>query len=124
VKLLGFIGQGGGIEMIGKELHALLKTRANGYCEYCGRDLGEEGDPHHRQLKSRGGKDRASNLILIHHACHMKIHANPSNAEKDGSMVSSWQDPLEAPYRLPSGFHALLRDNGEIKILDSQAELF
>jgi hypothetical protein len=111
-------------EMVGKALLELLCARANGNCEFCGFGLGEEGDPHHRQLRARGGKDRASNLILIHHACHMQIHAKPSESEKNGSMVSSWQDPLEAPYRLPTGFYGLLRDNGEIKILDSQAELF
>jgi len=74
---------------------------------------------HHRKLKSRGGKDTVANLIYVHHSCHnlgtVSIHLNPEIATKKGYMVSSWQDPEQAPMITPEGFKVLLLDDGTIK---------
>ena len=76
---------------------------------------------HHRKLKSRGGQDTVSNLVLIHHGCHnMKtdsIHLRPGAAERLGFMVASWQDPEEAPLTRADGSVVLLLNDGTIKIL-------
>ena len=107
--------------MIDKAVVDLVKARAGDYCEYCDSPAEETMALHHRKLKSRGGQDTASNLVLIHHGCHnMKthsIHLRPGAAEKLGFMVASWQDPEEAPLTRADGSVVLLLNDGTIKIL-------
>lgn len=96
----------------------LVVQRAAGYCEKCGRPASESMALHHRKLKSRGGKDAVANLIWVHHGCHNmstdSIHANPSFATEKGWMVSSWEEPDQAPMALPDGRIVLLQENGKI----------
>jgi len=99
--------------------------RANGYCETCGGVAKESMALHHRKLKSRGGKDEISNLIWIHHGCHNldtnSIHANPAIAESKGWMVGSWQEPEETPMVYADGSIVLLRQDGNIQLLEGKS---
>jgi hypothetical protein len=106
---------------VDKEVVRLVCERAGNYCEVCGKSAELSMALHHRKLKSRGGKDSASNVVRIHHKCHnlgtKSIHLNPSMAEINGWMVGSWQDPEEAPFLRPDGTHVLLMNDGTIKEL-------
>jgi hypothetical protein len=107
---------------IDSKIVALVEERASWYCEVCGKVATESMALHHRKLKSRGGKDSASNLIRVHHSCHNmstgSIHANPAWAEDMGYMVASWQEPHEAPMHLPDGRIVLLQNDGTIITLE------
>lgn len=112
--------------MIDPKVVALVEQRAQGYCEVCGKPEMKMMALHHRKLKSRGGKDTASNLIRVHHSCHnMKtgsIHANPKWAQDKGFMVGSWQEPHEAPMHRPDGSIVLLQNDGTIITLQEGNE--
>jgi hypothetical protein len=110
---------------IPKDVLEIVRTRALGNCEICGTGLAEgEGSPHHRLLKSRGGKDVASNLIMIHHTCHMAAHANPRASEENGRMIPSWGETLKAPFIRPDGFSCTFDDEGGIIMLQTPPMLF
>lgn len=104
-----------------KKVVALVQSRAGNYCEVCGGVAEPSMALHHRKLKSRGGKDTASNLIQIHHKCHnlgtYSIHMQPEVAERKGHMVSSWDEPHETPFTLPDGSKVLLNDDGTVSTL-------
>jgi len=53
-----------------------IAERQKGVCLRCGESLfnGEETHLHHKIWRSRGGKDDASNLELLHLFCHQQIH--------------------------------------------------
>jgi len=55
---------------VDKKVVAIVEERAGGYCEVCGLPAQPSMALHHRKLRSRGGKDTASNLIRVHHGCH------------------------------------------------------
>ncbi|UOQ58581.1 hypothetical protein MUN78_07085 [Leucobacter allii] len=56
---------------------------------------------HHRQLRSRGGKHRPSNIVSLGGdgtvSEHGWVHAHPTLATILGYMVHSWDDPAEVP---------------------------
>ena len=112
--------------MIDSKIVALVEQRAQGYCEACGKPEQTTMALHHRKLKSRGGKDSASNLMRVHHSCHNmstgSIHANPAWAEDKGFMVASWQEPHEAPMHTPDGSIVLLQNDGTIITLEEGNE--
>jgi HNH endonuclease len=105
-----------------QEIIDMVKERAKGYCEVCGKPEQASMALHHRKLKSRGGKDEVSNLIRICHKCHnlgtKSIHMNPMDAENKGWMVGSWQDPEEAEFLRPDGTKVFLLNNGSIKQIE------
>lgn len=78
-------------------VRAAVKRRAGGLCEACG----EPGPQHmhHRKLRSQGGQHEAANLVHIHGACHLLIHANPDRAYALGLMVRSSWDPAAVSVR-------------------------
>ena len=102
-------------------LRALVYSRCVGYCEKCGRQLGDNWALHHRQLKSRGGKDEISNFVALHHACHNlgtdSVHLNPEKATDRGLMVPSWQDSPSCPLTLSDGSIVMLTEEGTYKHL-------
>lgn len=104
-----------------KKIVELVTERSQGCCEVCGLP-GESMALHHRKLKSRGGKDCASNLIAVHHQCHnlgtRSIHLNPAVAEQNGWMVGSWQEPHEVPMKRPDGSVVLLQKDGSVIFLE------
>lgn len=98
-------------------LREIVFKRCNGYCEKCGLPLTNEWALHHRKLKSRGGKDTASNLLALHHKCHNtgthSVHLNPKIATQQGYMVSTYREPTECPVMLPDGRSVILTDEGD-----------
>lgn len=108
------------------ELREIVKSRSGGYCEKCGKPLGESWALHHRKLRSRGGKDTLTNFVALHHQCHNlgtnSVHFNPRTAEQLGLMVPSWQDPKDAPLTLPSGAIVLLNDDGSYRYLERKED--
>ena len=107
--------------MIDKKVVELVIERAGGYCEFCDCPAEESMALHHRQLKSRGGKDTVANLVWIHHGCHNlktdSIHLKPAVAEKLGYMVNSWDDPTEVPLVRADGSVVLLLEDGSVRII-------
>jgi len=105
-----------------KKIAQAVIDRAGGYCEKCGGVLSEAYNLHHRKLKSRGGKDAVSNLIVVHNTCHIRhkdsIHDNPVEAERMGFMCPSWRDPAEHPLIRSDGSIVLLLDDGSYKLLE------
>lgn len=84
------------------KLRAEIVARDNWTCIRCGAGLGALFDAHHRKAKSLGGRDEAANLICLDRACHTAITDDPDairQAEADGLVVKSWQDPASTPVR-------------------------
>lgn len=79
------------------ELRLSLWFRSRGKCEFCGRDLNNRANVHHRKLRSQGGGDEESNLVLVHPEHHRYAHENPSFAYAHGWMVHGWDDPETVP---------------------------
>ena len=104
-----------------KKIVQIVVDRAKGFCEKCGGAATASMALHHRKLKSRGGKDSASNLIWVHHICHNlgthSIHSQPALSADKGWMVSSWAEPHESPLVKPDGTIVLLQDDGTEAIL-------
>lgn len=102
---------------INKQLVELVKKRAGGYCEICGRVAQESMALHHRKLKSRGGKDEASNLLYLHHECHNLgthgVHNQVAYATSKGWIVNSWAEPSQVPVVLAGGNVVMLLNDGE-----------
>lgn len=79
-------------------LRAAIYARSGGTCDRCGLWVSEDGfHAHHRQLRSRGGKDTTANLAVLHPACHGVVHINPARATSEGFMVPSWANPETTP---------------------------
>lgn len=80
------------------DLRAAIYTRSQGMCDYCGLTVPEDNfAAHHRQLRSRGGVDSMANLVVLHHACHVIVHARPARMTTIGFQVPSWGDPDATP---------------------------
>lgn len=54
-------------------LRLAVRTRDNNACRYCGR-RGEQ--VHHINYRSEGGADDETNLILLCHGCHTRVHSS------------------------------------------------
>lgn len=68
---------------------------------------------HHRQLRSRGGKNTVPNLVCICHACHDWIHRNPAESTELGLIVSAYADPAEVEV-VRHGDLGQLHDDGTV----------
>jgi HNH endonuclease len=105
-------------------LRGLVYSRSIGYCEKCGKQLGDSWALHHRKLRSRGGKDEVTNFLALHHECHNlatdSVHNNPKKATEMGYMVPSWADPAECPVILPNGSTVILTPMGTYKYLQKK----
>jgi hypothetical protein len=101
---------------IKKDIVELVLQRANGYCEMCGKVLNDYA-LHHRKLKSRGGKDSVSNLMVLHHECHnmgtYSVHMTPGASTKAGYMVRSCAEPEDVPVMQPDGTFVIFKENGD-----------
>ena len=97
-------------------LRESLLKRCSGYCEKCGRPLGDDWAAHHRKLKKHGGPDTLPNLVALHHNCHnlgtTSIHLNPKNSYDTGFLVKSWNDPNNTPITLHGNKTVLLTLDG------------
>ena len=115
------------------KIAALVDARDGEACVRCG-DRGVEFSRHHRKLRSRRGKDVASNLILLCGSgttgCHGWAHSNVEEATRACYIVASWHVPAEVPVLMrrlgvrPWTTHVwcLLDDAGnELHLLDEDA---
>ncbi len=77
-----------------------LARRSGGFCELAAHDQSahQGHDPHHRKLRSKGGKDELVNLIWVCRAHHDAIHLSPALAYEKGWLVPGWADPAEVPW--------------------------
>lgn len=75
----------------------MLWMTCGGRCVFCSEHLGNDGDIHHRKLRSQGGLDDEANCVLIHRACHSWAHLNPMSAYEIGWLVRGADDPAEVP---------------------------
>ena len=105
-----------------KKLRQMLWIRCNGFCELCGGFLGDDWALHHRQLKSRGGKDEIANVVALHHSCHNtgtdSVHLNPAWATEIGFMVSAWQNPERISLNYYTGDKVYLNTDGTIRLAE------
>ena len=72
-----------------KKASKLVKKRAGGMCEArfsreC-RGLGDH--VHHKMMRSHGGSNDPSNLVLVCHSCHEDIHGFPAKSYEAGWLV-------------------------------------
>jgi hypothetical protein len=89
-----------------------MQTRAGGRCELCGLPLMGKVVRHHRQRRAVGG-DRLGNLLLLHDACHVRIHAHPEESRQAGWIVSSYElDPTAVPVAYQRARQVYLGDDG------------
>lgn len=98
-------------------LRSRLYGRSRGYCECCGRVMGEpEMAVHHRKLKAQGGQDSMVNCLATHHTCHNgrtdSIHLSVAVALTNGWIVASWENPETKPFLLHGKRWVRLSENG------------
>ncbi len=58
-----------------QNMRSYLMAREQGKCQLCGKTF--EGQPshiHHRRQRSESGSNRAENLVILHKACHDRLH--------------------------------------------------
>lgn len=90
-----------------QRLNALMRDQAR--CRRCGIVcLNVPSSLHHRLLRSRGGTDELSNLLLLCGSgttgCHGEAHANVSDAEADGFICKTGEAPADVPVITPDGW--------------------
>ena len=78
-----------------KSLRQKVYDRSDWRCELCIPEACERGPlhVHHRKLRSQGGKDEPSNLLVVDNKCHDFIHAHPAQSYTNGWLVHSYEDP-------------------------------
>jgi len=81
---------------------ALLRERAGGRCEGCGR-LAAHLEAHHRKFRSRGGLGTPENGAMLcgwgnHTGCHGAAHGQGDYDKEWGWSLQSWQNPAEEPF--------------------------
>lgn len=75
-----------------EEMNLVLLRRCRGRCEWCGKDLGDSVERHHRVRRSVGG-DRLSNIVMLCPKDHRHAHGHPTEARERGVIVSTAGDP-------------------------------
>jgi hypothetical protein len=107
--------------LIDPDLRALVRRRANGCCELCGDHLGPDWHAHHRQLRSRGGKDTAVNLVALCSFDHRKVHSHPAWSSEMGWMVSAYDDPATVAVAVLGRTWRLLTPDGTYRNAETGA---
>jgi hypothetical protein len=87
-----------------------IEDRDDDRCAMCGRPQFGDGQVHHRQLRSQGGKHVVENGVLLCLWCHGWCHSNVRAAIESGYIVASWASPLDQPLRSWRGLIRLLPD--------------
>lgn len=104
-----------------KECRAIVRERANGACERCGR-AGVLITLHHRRKRSAGGEWSPSNCVMVcghgtsADRCHSWIEDNPNEAEDSGWHCRPWDNPADIPVTM-SGSLAYLLEDGTLQWL-------
>lgn len=73
----------------------IVAQRSNGVCEVCA--AAPASDYQHRKNRSQGGGWSPSNALKCCHRCHMRMHADPDTAVRNGWTVSSYATPADTP---------------------------
>lgn len=85
-------------------LRAEVHGRENGQCARCNHPVPlDRGEAHHRQLRSRGGKDDAWNVIFLCSGCHLWAHTNVASSTEAGYLCPGWEDPEGWPVQTWTG---------------------
>lgn len=81
------------------DLRVALHARAGGLCERCGDPAPLDfGECHHRQKRSRQGRDDMWNCVWTCHDCNNRwIETHVAEATATGWLVPSWAEPREWP---------------------------
>lgn len=66
---------------------AALAERSGGVCEVCHSSRAVH--PHHRLMRSQGGRDALENLLHVCGWCHRMIHDKPALAYERGWLIGS-----------------------------------
>lgn len=74
-----------------------IRERDGDRCSRCG--SADSLHVHHRQLRSRSGRDTWQNQVTLCALCHHWVHHNVAQATEDGWMVASEADPAEVLIR-------------------------
>lgn len=101
-----------------QKLRGQVFIRDWGRCVVCGVTLNPNAwECHHRQFKSRGGKDVPQNLIACCLMCHVPVihEGDAALASAMGWAVSAYSDPRTIPVRYPDGRWWLLTADGCLK---------
>lgn len=100
------------------EVRSALLLRARGACEHCGAalDTWSGYSVHHRKLRSQGGSNDPSNLVVLAGSgstiCHALVHSRRKEiGEPGGWIVPSWADPAEVPILLHGRTRTYLTDH-------------
>ena len=77
-----------------KKVSAAVKARDRSRCRLCGMP---GTDCHHIEFRSRGGKDEASNLVLVCRHCHSDIHGHVVKLAGTATAlrIARWDDKAE-----------------------------
>jgi 5-methylcytosine-specific restriction protein A len=82
------------------EVRALVRARADGFCERCG--LKRATEFHHRRPRGMGGTNRddtntASGCLHLCHDCHTDIESERTAAINQGWLVAQNHPPADIP---------------------------
>jgi 5-methylcytosine-specific restriction protein A len=98
------------------QVRAIIRERANFYCEYCGKKRGTE--IHHRRPRAMGGTARdssntASNGLLLCGDCHRWAESKRTEALLQGVLLLQIQNPLKSSVKY-RGQYVYLDDRGNL----------
>ena len=99
-----------------KDVAEAVIERSGGKCEamnfqYC---TGQAEQLHHRQLRSQGGEHTVENIIAVCAADHSRFHREVAEAQSQGWIVRSTQEPGEVPMKY-RGRTAILTEDGGVQ---------
>ena len=97
-----------------KDVAEAVIERSGGKCEamnfqYC---TGQAEQLHHRQLRSQGGEHTVENIIAVCAADHSRFHREVAEAQSQGWIVRSTQEPAEVPMKYRGRTVVLAADGG------------
>ena len=97
-----------------KDVAEAVIERSGGKCEamnfqYC---TGQAEQLHHRQLRSQGGEHTVENIIAVCAADHSRFHREVAEAQSQGWIVRSTQEPAEVPMKYRGRTVVLTEDGG------------
>jgi len=100
------------LDEIPAAVRALVRARAAGCCEACGKALGDGPvHMHHRQKRNRRNHT-VENLVALHPTCHVlapeAVHQRPTWAKSRGLILLAHHDPAVEPLVMPDGRRVLL----------------
>lgn len=107
-----------------KAVRDLVKERARGLCEFCGKHAGE--DIHHRRPRALGGSldvrtNRPTNLVFLARSCHRWLESHREWAREAGWLVRQGVDPASVRLLLPGRAWVVLSDEGSFVVVGEAA---